>query len=100
MKCKICDCDTKSFNDPQLNKHYYHCLNCDCIALDPTYFLSLEKENALYNNHQNSLENSGYVKMFEDFLDYYSYVIIDDDQESVLKTKVMILSPQRKSLST
>lgn len=71
MKCKICDCDTKSFDDPQLKKQYHSCQNCECIALDPTYYLSLEKENALYNNHNNSLENEGYVKMFEDFLDYF-----------------------------
>ena len=71
MKCKICDCDTKSFDDPQLKKQYHSCQNCECIALDPTYYLTLEKENALYNNHNNSLENEGYVTMFEDFLDYF-----------------------------
>lgn len=71
MKCKICDCDTKVFEDPQLQKRYHYCENCHSIALDPIYYLSIEKENSLYNNHQNSLENDGYVKMFEDFLDYF-----------------------------
>ncbi|WP_263832335.1 class I SAM-dependent methyltransferase [Sulfurospirillum oryzae] len=71
MKCRICDFDTKLFEDTQLKKHYFHCSKCQCISLDPTYYLSLEKENTLYNNHQNSLENQGYVQMFEDFLDYF-----------------------------
>ena len=71
MKCKICNCDTKMIDDIQLNKQYHHCQNCECIALDPVHYLSLEKENALYNNHHNTLENEGYVKMFEDFLDYF-----------------------------
>ena len=71
MKCIICDCHTKVFDDPQLQKQYHYCQNCDCINLDTAYCLSLEKENSLYNNHQNSLENQGYVQMFEDFLDYF-----------------------------
>lgn len=71
MKCKICNFDTTVWNDLDQKKHYHHCQNCHCIALDVSYYLSLEKENALYNNHQNSLENKGYVKMFEDFLDYF-----------------------------
>ena len=71
MTCKICDCDTKSLNDPELQKQFHRCPNCQCIMLDPHYYLSAEKENSLYNNHQNSLENAGYVKMFEDFLDYF-----------------------------
>lgn len=71
MKCIICDCDTKMFDDPQLQKQYHYCQNCDCISLDTIYCLSLEKENSLYNNHQNSLKNEGYVQMFENFLDYF-----------------------------
>ena len=71
MKCNICNCDTNVFEDSQLQKQYHSCQNCDCISLDTQYHLSLEKENSLYNNHQNSLENQGYVQMFEDFLDYF-----------------------------
>lgn len=71
MKCIICDCDTTMFDDPPRQKQYHYCQNCDCINLDTAYYLSLEKENSLYNNHQNSLENQGYVQMFEDFLDYF-----------------------------
>jgi len=71
MNCKICNFGTKAFDDLELQKHFYACPNCHCIALDPRYYLSLEKENSLYDNHQNSLENEGYVKMFEDFLDYF-----------------------------
>lgn len=71
MNCKICDCDTKAFDDVELQKQFYICPNCHCITLDPRFYLSLERENSLYNNHHNSLENEGYVKMFEDFLDYF-----------------------------
>ena len=71
MNCKICDFDTKMFDDPDLHKQFYRCPNCQCIMLDPRYQLSLEKENSLYDNHHNSLENEGYVKMFEDFLDFF-----------------------------
>jgi hypothetical protein len=71
MTCKICNYDTKAFDDVELQKQFYICPNCHCIVLDPRFYLSLEKENSLYNNHHNSLENEGYVKMFEDFLDYF-----------------------------
>lgn len=71
MNCKICDFDTKAFDDPDLHKQFYICPNCQCIMLDPFFQLSLEKENSLYDNHHNSLENAGYVKMFEDFLDFF-----------------------------
>jgi len=71
MKCKICDCTTKLWEDTQLQKRYFYCPNCQSIHLDSVYYLTLEKEHSLYNNHQNSLENEGYVKMFEDFLDFF-----------------------------
>ena len=71
MNCKICHYTTKIFEDMELQKQFHACPKCHCIALDPHYYLSHEKENSLYNNHQNSLENEGYVKMFEDFLDYF-----------------------------
>jgi len=71
MKCRICHCDTQIFEDSQLQKQYHYCQHCECISLDPAYLLTLEKEHSLYNNHQNSLENQGYVQMFEDFLDYF-----------------------------
>lgn len=71
MQCTICHFETNPFDDPQLHKRYFYCPECHCIHLDPDYYLSLEKENSAYDNHQNSLENEGYVKMFEDFLDYF-----------------------------
>ena len=71
MKCKICDNETDIFDDPQLKKSYFVCSKCLCIGLNPSHYLSLEKEQGQYSHHQNSLENQGYVQMFEDFLDYF-----------------------------
>ena len=71
MNCKICHYDTKILDDLELQKQFHVCPNCHCIALDPLHYLSTEKENSLYDNHHNSLENEGYVTMFEDFLDYF-----------------------------
>ncbi|ATB68275.1 methyltransferase [Sulfurospirillum diekertiae] len=71
MKCKICNYPIKLWEDTQLQKRYFYCSNCHGICLDSAYYLTLEKEHSLYNNHRNSLENEGYVKMFEDFLDFF-----------------------------
>lgn len=71
MRCKICNHDTKTLLDSQLNKRYYHCEKCEFIALDSDFLVSLERERAQYENHHNSLENSGYVQMFENFLDFF-----------------------------
>ncbi len=70
MKCKICNTKTAAFEDKQLQKIFYHCPHCELIFLDKKFFITASDEKHQYNQHNNSLENIGYVKMFNDFLDY------------------------------
>lgn len=71
MFCKICNTLTEAISDISLKKTYHFCHTCDAIALDSSDYLLPAKEHALYNNHHNSLENEGYVAMFENFLDFF-----------------------------
>jgi len=70
MTCKICNFDTICWEDIPLKKFYY-CPHCECIHLDSMHMLSLTDEKKAYDHHQNSLENEGYVQMFENFLDFF-----------------------------
>jgi hypothetical protein len=47
----------------------YHCKACEFIFKDPDAIVSLEKELKVYEQHNNSEENLGYVGMFQDFMD-------------------------------
>jgi len=71
MNCKICKSNTLRLEDAALKKIYYYCPHCEYISLDPTSILSLTEEKKAYDHHQNSLENEGYVQMFENFLDFF-----------------------------
>lgn len=71
MPCKICQNSTIPFFSIPLSKHYCYCPACEFISMDPTFIVNLEREKAQYENHHNSLENEGYVKMFEDFMDLF-----------------------------
>lgn len=71
MTCKICFSRTKKHLDPLSSKRYAHCLQCQCIALEPSFWVTTKDEKKQYDQHQNSLSNEGYVKMFEDFLDFF-----------------------------
>lgn len=71
MKCSICGTKSKKFNDQQLDKIYYKCPKCEFIFLDPQFFVQPQAEKKQYDNHNNSFDDLGYVKMFEDFLDYF-----------------------------
>jgi len=70
MKCKICSTNTEQFTDNQLQKTFYHCPYCELIFLGKKFFVTEQNEKNQYDHHNNSLENEGYVKMFNDFLDY------------------------------
>ncbi len=47
---------------------YRFCPNCELISLDPRNLISLREEKERYLEHDNTLENEGYVKMFNDFI--------------------------------
>ncbi|NOX15806.1 MAG: class I SAM-dependent methyltransferase [Epsilonproteobacteria bacterium] len=71
MRCKVCDNTTKTLEDKAQKKIYHYCPNCQAIILDKSFIVDKNRENSQYNNHNNSFESSGYVKMFEDYLDYF-----------------------------
>jgi hypothetical protein len=70
MKCKICNEIASSFEDKELGKIFYYCSKCEYIFLDKKFYKSASDEKKQYDQHNNSLKNQGYVKMFEDFLDF------------------------------
>lgn len=70
MNCKICKAKTKQFEDSELKKTFFHCSCCELIFLDKKCFITTQNEKNQYDQHNNSLENEGYVKMFDDFLDF------------------------------
>ena len=50
-------------------KTYYWCPACDYIFLDPEERLPPEQERARYEQHNNSVEEPGYVGFLQGFLD-------------------------------
>ena len=70
MNCIICDAKAVSFEDTQLDKIFFQCHSCGLIFLDKKFYISLDDEKKQYDYHNNSLENEGYVKMLNDFLDF------------------------------
>ena len=71
MPCKICTFDTILWHNSALNTLYHFCPHCECISLDTSLYLSPHLEKKIYDHHHNSLENEGYVRMFEAFLDFF-----------------------------
>ncbi len=68
LPCKICLSATTVISDARFKAAYYLCPKCNYIFLDPQGIITPEEEVELYNFHNNTLSNQGYVKMFEDFI--------------------------------
>lgn len=67
--CKLCHSPSNVITDEKKNLHYYRCQECGFIYLDDTLMVDRTREKAQYDQHHNSLENEGYVQMFESFID-------------------------------
>jgi hypothetical protein len=66
--CKICLGETVLFRDKKFNIDYYICSYCEYIFMDERVIVSPEQEVARYKEHNNTMENEGYVNMFNKFL--------------------------------
>lgn len=69
MKCKICSSDTKLVYDQQFEINYYRCPKCEFLFMEDEAKISFDEERAVYDTHENSIDNQGYVDMFKNFLD-------------------------------
>ena len=67
--CKLCQASTTSITDTKKELVYYRCESCGFVSLDDKYMIDKIEEKSKYDQHNNSLENEGYVQMFEDFID-------------------------------
>lgn len=68
--CKICHAPTTAIVDKKKLLTYYRCNSCGFIHLDDSLMVDRDREKAQYDQHNNSLDNEGYVQMFESFIDH------------------------------
>ncbi len=69
MLCKLCSTQTIVWEDSQFNHHYYYCPHCELISQEQREYPNEQESIKIYEQHNNSIENEGYVQMFKGFLD-------------------------------
>jgi SAM-dependent methyltransferase len=67
--CKICGKKTTQFKHPKFDMVFHECEHCSFMFKDESMYLSQEDELSVYNQHENSLENMGYVNYLNNFID-------------------------------
>ena len=65
MNCPLCESPSKFFLSGE-SREYWRCPVCRLIFVPPKYFIPREEEVQHYLKHENSLENEGYVQMFNE----------------------------------
>jgi len=65
MTCPLCESRSKLFLAGE-SREYWRCSVCRLIFVPAKYFISREDEIQHYLKHENSLENEGYVQMFNE----------------------------------
>jgi len=68
-ECKVCNAKTTTIEDIKNKLVYYRCRECGFLYLDDSHRVDAKEEKRKYDQHNNSLENEGYVQMFEDFIE-------------------------------
>ncbi len=62
--CPLCFSPANFFQEGE-NREYYLCPCCGMIFVPSNFFISNQEEKDRYLEHENSIENEGYVAMFE-----------------------------------
>ena len=68
MSCSLCYSPSEFLLKAD-RREYHLCTSCRLIFVPSRFFITPEKEIERYLEHENSLENEGYVHMFEEKID-------------------------------
>lgn len=66
--CKICSREVSLLRDAKFHIDYFLCTSCEYIFIDEAAIVPPEQEIALYKQHNNTMDNEGYVNMFKEFM--------------------------------
>ncbi|MBU1093466.1 MAG: class I SAM-dependent methyltransferase [Firmicutes bacterium] len=77
-KCKICGHETISYHHPKTKILFHECLNCEFIFKDKLHHASQAQELKKYDEHQNNLQDVGYVNFLTDFIQSAVYPYIKE----------------------
>jgi hypothetical protein len=68
MICKLCNSQTVELFGNDTKREYYRCAECELVFVPEMYYLSYVDEKARYDLHENSVNNSGYVKYLNELV--------------------------------
>ena len=68
MNCPLCQ-TTSDYLTQAAAREYRYCPECRLISVPPRFHVSPEEEKERYLEHENSLDNEGYVQMFQRKID-------------------------------
>ncbi len=68
MKCKICSGETNQLLDVQFEHMYFYCKTCHFVFIEDKHHVSFEAEKEIYELHENSLDDQGYVSYLENYI--------------------------------
>ena len=70
MHCTLCFSDhLKELRPPKDRRAYYQCQNCLLIFTDEKYHLTIEDEKYQYKQHNNGIDQPGYVEFLSRVID-------------------------------
>lgn len=68
QRCRICNSNTVKYQETKFGS-YHHCAFCDFIFKDEKDLLTKADELEIYNSHNNSMEDPGYVAFLKAFIE-------------------------------
>ncbi|PIP71444.1 MAG: hypothetical protein COW89_11940 [Nitrospinae bacterium CG22_combo_CG10-13_8_21_14_all_47_10] len=68
MICPLCSFPAHYLTAGE-NREYWLCSECRAISVPANFHIPREEEVKRYRSHENSLENEGYVRMFQEKID-------------------------------
>ncbi|BCR36481.1 class I SAM-dependent methyltransferase [Mariniplasma anaerobium] len=68
--CKLCNSKHMiTYKHPKFDMIFHECLDCEVIYKDKSQILSEEDEKKVYDLHENTIDNPGYVNFLTNFID-------------------------------
>ncbi len=60
MKCPLCGSDNIAFYHADKKRRYQRCCQCQLVFVEPAYLINEEQEKAVYDKHENNVDDQGY----------------------------------------